>query len=56
MSERGADLLREEIEFQPPQRRRIVEEAQGRVVGIVRRLEEAGPSRWRAVAAAATTS
>ena len=42
MSERGAELLREEIEFQPPQRRRIVEEAQGRVVGIVRRLEEAG--------------
>ena len=42
MSERGADLLREEIEFQPPQRRRIVEEAQGRVVGIVLRLEEAG--------------
>jgi flagellar motor switch protein FliG len=42
MSERGADLLREEIEFQPPQRRRIVEEAQGRIVGVVRRLEEAG--------------
>lgn len=42
MSERGAELLREEIEFQPPQRRRIVEEAQGRIVGIVRRLEEAG--------------
>lgn len=42
MSERGAELLREEIEFQPPQRRRVVEEAQGRVVAIVRRLEEAG--------------
>ncbi len=42
MSERGAELLREEIEFQPPQRRRIVEEAQGRIVGVVRRLEEAG--------------
>jgi flagellar motor switch protein FliG len=42
MSERGAELLREEIDFQPPQRRRVVEEAQGRIVGIVRRLEEAG--------------
>ena len=42
MSERGADLLREEIEFQPPQRRRVVEEAQGRIVAVVRRLEESG--------------
>jgi flagellar motor switch protein FliG len=42
MSERGAELLREEIDFQPPQRRRVIEEAQGRIVGIVRRLEEAG--------------
>jgi flagellar motor switch protein FliG len=42
MSERGAELLREEIEFQPPQRKRIIEEAQGRIVGVVRRLEEAG--------------
>jgi flagellar motor switch protein FliG len=42
MSERGGELLREEIEFQPPQRRRVIEEAQGRIVGVVRRLEEAG--------------
>ncbi len=42
MSERGAELLREEIEFQPPQRKRVIEEAQGRIVGVVRRLEEAG--------------
>jgi flagellar motor switch protein FliG len=42
MSERGAELLKEEIDFQPPQRKRIVEEAQGRIVGVVRRLEEAG--------------
>jgi flagellar motor switch protein FliG len=42
MSERGAELLKEEIDFQPPQRRRVVEEAQGRIVGVVRRLEEAG--------------
>jgi flagellar motor switch protein FliG len=42
MSTRGADLLREEIEFKPPQRRRVVEEAQGRIVAVVRRLEEEG--------------
>jgi flagellar motor switch protein FliG len=42
MSERGGTLLREEMEFQPPQRKRIVEEAQGRIVAIVRRLEDAG--------------
>jgi len=42
MSERGAEMLREEIEFNPPQRRRVVEEAQSRIVAAVRRLEEAG--------------
>jgi flagellar motor switch protein FliG len=42
MSERGAELLKEEIQFQPPQRKRVVEEAQSRIVGVVRRLEEAG--------------
>jgi flagellar motor switch protein FliG len=42
MSERGAQMLTEEMEFQPPQRKRVVEEAQGRVVAIVRKLEEAG--------------
>jgi flagellar motor switch protein FliG len=42
MSERGAQMLREEMEFQPPQRKRVVEEAQGRIVAIVRKLEEAG--------------
>ena len=42
MSERGAEMLKEEIEFQPPQRRRVVEEAQSRIVAAVRRLEEAG--------------
>ena len=42
MSERGAELLREEIEFQPPQRRRVIEEAQGRIVAEVRRLEDSG--------------
>ena len=56
MSERGAELLREEIEFQPPQRRRVVEEAQGRIVGVVRRLEEAGAIVISRGPAAATTS
>jgi flagellar motor switch protein FliG len=42
MSERGGELLKEEIDFQPPQRKRVIEEAQGRIVGVVRRLEEAG--------------
>ena len=42
MSERGAQMLVEEMEYQPPQRKRVVEEAQGRIVAIVRRLEEAG--------------
>jgi flagellar motor switch protein FliG len=42
MSERGAQMLLEEMEYQPPQRKRIVEEAQGRIVAIIRRLEEAG--------------
>lgn len=42
MSQRGADLLREEMEFMPPQRRRVIEEAQSKVVGVVRRLEDAG--------------
>ena len=42
MSERGSQMLVEEMEFMPPQRKRDVEEAQGRVVAIVRRLEEAG--------------
>ncbi len=42
MSERGAAMLMEEMEYQPPQRKRVIEEAQGRIVAIVRRLEEAG--------------
>jgi flagellar motor switch protein FliG len=42
MSERGRQMLVEEMDFSPPQRKRDIEEAQGRVVAIVRRLEEAG--------------
>jgi flagellar motor switch protein FliG len=42
MSERGAQMLSEEMDFMPPQRKRDVEEAQGKVVAIVRKLEDAG--------------
>jgi flagellar motor switch protein FliG len=42
MSQRGAEMLLEEMEYQPPQRRSVVEEAQGRIVGTIRRLEDAG--------------
>jgi flagellar motor switch protein FliG len=42
MSTRAAQMLREDMEFMGPVRRRVVEEAQGRIVGIVRRLEDTG--------------
>lgn len=42
MSERGAAMLVEEMEVQQPQRKRDVDEAQGRIVAVVRKLEEAG--------------
>jgi flagellar motor switch protein FliG len=42
MSERGGELLKEEIEYMPPQRRRVVEEAQSKIVGVVRKLEDSG--------------
>jgi flagellar motor switch protein FliG len=42
MSERGAAMLKEEMEIQQPQRKRDVDEAQGRIVAVVRKLEEAG--------------
>lgn len=42
MSQRGAEMLQEEIEYQPPQRRSVVEEAQSRIVAEIRRLEESG--------------
>ena len=42
MSQRAAEMLREEMEYMPPQRKRAVEEAQAKIVGAVRRLEDAG--------------
>jgi flagellar motor switch protein FliG len=35
-------MLAEEMQFMPAQKRVVVEEAQSRIVAIVRRLEEAG--------------
>jgi flagellar motor switch protein FliG len=35
-------MLLEEMEYQPPQRRSVIEEAQGRIVATIRRLEDAG--------------
>jgi flagellar motor switch protein FliG len=42
MSQRGAEMLLEELEIQPPQRRSVVEEAQSRIIAVVRKLEDAG--------------
>lgn len=42
MSKRAADMLREEIEYMGPVRIRDVEEAQQKIVAVIRRLEEAG--------------
>ena len=42
MSERGAEMLKEELEVQQPQRKTDIDAAQGRIVAVVRRLEEAG--------------
>jgi flagellar motor switch protein FliG len=42
MSTRAAELMREDIEAQAPQRKHVVEEAQGRIVAVVRRLEDSG--------------
>ncbi|RYD03076.1 hypothetical protein N752_21945 [Desulforamulus aquiferis] len=42
MSKRAADMLKEEIEYMGPVRLKEVEEAQQRIVNVIRRLEEAG--------------
>ncbi len=42
MSKRAADMLKEEIEYMGPVRLRDVEDAQQRIVNIIRKLEEAG--------------
>ncbi len=42
MSERAVGMLKEDMEFMGPVRLRIVEEAQQKVVAVIRRLEESG--------------
>jgi flagellar motor switch protein FliG len=42
MSKRASDMLREEIEYMGPVRIRDVEEAQQKIVNVIRRLEESG--------------
>lgn len=42
MSKRMAETFREDMEYMGPVRLRDVEEAQQRIVGVVRRLEESG--------------
>ncbi|HQO39787.1 MAG TPA: FliG C-terminal domain-containing protein, partial [Spirochaetota bacterium] len=42
MSKRAASLLREDMDFMGPIRLRDVEEAQQKIVNIIRKLEDAG--------------
>jgi len=42
MSKRGATLLKEDMEFMGPIRLKDVEEAQSKIVAVIRRLEESG--------------
>lgn len=42
MSERATDMLKEDMEYMGPMKVRVVEEAQQKVVAVIRRLEEAG--------------
>ena len=42
MSERAAAIVREDLEFMGPVRVKQVEEAQQKIVAVIRRLEEAG--------------
>lgn len=42
MSERAREMIQEEMDFMGPVRLRNVEEAQQKIVGAIRRLEEAG--------------
>ncbi len=42
MSERASEMLKEDMEYMGPVKLRLVEEAQQRIVAVIRRLEEAG--------------
>lgn len=42
MSQRAASMMQEDMQYMGPQRRKSIEESQQKIVGIIRRLEEAG--------------
>jgi flagellar motor switch protein FliG len=42
MSERAREMIKEEMEYMGPVRLRTVEEAQQKIVSVIRRLEESG--------------
>lgn len=42
MSERAIGMLKEDMEFMGPVKMRVVEEAQTKIVAVIRRLEESG--------------
>jgi flagellar motor switch protein FliG len=42
MSKRAASMLKEDMEFMGPIRKKDAEEAQQKIVGIIRKLEESG--------------
>jgi flagellar motor switch protein FliG len=42
MSERAREMIKEEIEFMGPVRMKNVEEAQQKIVAVIRKLEESG--------------
>ena len=42
MSQRAANMLQEDIEYMGPVRLREVEEAQQKIVNVIRQLEESG--------------
>jgi flagellar motor switch protein FliG len=42
MSERAVNMLKEDMDFMGPVRLKVVEESQQKIVGVIRRLEEAG--------------
>jgi len=42
MSDRAAEMIREDMEFMGPVMLKAVEEAQQKIVNVIRRLEEAG--------------
>lgn len=42
MSERAVGMLKEDMEFMGPVKIRTVEEAQQKIVSVIRRLEETG--------------